>query len=114
MAPTLCLALAVSLAQMETAAEQFRAPQGSPAKMPLHAILARTAFLLRVMRGAAGITWVVHKFLLGELRTMWFTEPAHRVALKLMAHKSSEKMMEMVKDEPNKYVSGVVTSWKLL
>ena len=96
-APTPCPTLVVSLQEVVEKAQT--------AILPLHTILARTAFYLRCMRGAAGIRWVVPTLVLGELQTMWFTEPSHRAALQEMAKLSFQKMKRMVKDKPEEYVS---------
>ncbi len=97
-APTPCPTLVVSLQEVLEKAQT--------AILPLHTILARTALFLRCMRGAAGIRWVVPTLVLGEMQTVWFTEPSHRVALQEIAQRSVQKMKQMMKNDPAQYVSG--------
>ena len=102
--PTPCPTLVVSMQQVAEKAR--RPPLGGTAILPMHAILARTSFFLRCMRGAGGITWVTPTLVLGEMQTVWFTEPSHRVALQEIAQRSVQKMKQMMKNDPAQYVSG--------
>ena len=70
------------------------------------AILARTCFYLRVIRGAAGIRWVTQTVLLGDSLTVWFEEPDHEVALRTVAAHVDELMTKMVQENPDDYVAG--------